>query len=191
MVLVGEVVVQPDGELVRIRHHLGRSRIGMHSIGTGWEIGQRIPCQNFGDPRVHRHDQRIARIGGRVYSLAFLCCGDRKDLSGAKHLAKTLILSEVKRLSPAVVYLGNQDGTTICKPELVAAKGWNPFGMLSRSMVKVVARIEGRVSDKLKDRPMKSVATGPGDDVGVASCSSADLGRHAAITRTNLPHPLT
>src|SRR5882672_3710971 len=142
MVLVGEVVVQPDGELVRVSDHLGRSRIGMHSIGTGWEIGQRIPCQNFGDPRVHRHDQRIAGIGCRVYSLALLCRGDRKDLGGPKHLAKALILSEVKRLSPTVVHMGNQNGAAICKPELVATKGRNSFGMLSRSMVKVVAGIE-------------------------------------------------
>jgi len=96
-VLVGEVVVQPDGELVRIRDHHVRSRIGMHSIRAAWEIGQRIACQNFGDPGVHRHDQRIAGVGGGVYSLAFLCYGDRKDLGGAKHLAKALIVSEVKR----------------------------------------------------------------------------------------------
>src|SRR5580704_9342976 len=107
MVLAGKIVVQSYGELVRISDHLGRSRIGMHSIGTGWEIGQRIPCQNFGDTGVYRHGQRIAGISGRVYSLAFLCRGNRKDLGGAKHLAKTLILSEVKRLSTAVIHIGD------------------------------------------------------------------------------------
>ena len=93
-------MVQPDGELVRIRDHLGRSGVGMHSIGTGWQVGQRIPCQNFRDPGIHRHDQRVARIRRGVDSLALLCRRDGKDLGGAEDLAKALILSRSKTSFP-------------------------------------------------------------------------------------------
>ena len=58
--------------------------------------------------------------------------------------------------------------------------------MFGRGVVKVVARVEGRVSDKLEDRPMKSVAAGAGEDVGEAGCASADLRRHPAGTGPNL-----
>src|ERR1700733_4325793 len=130
MILAGEVVVQADGELVRIGRHLGRSGVGMHSIGTGWKIGQWVSRQHFRDTGVYWHDKRLAGISRHVYSLALLRRGDRKDLGGPKHLAKALILSKVKCLSPAVVNVGNHNRATIGKSKFVAAERGNSFRSL-------------------------------------------------------------
>src|SRR3981189_1513261 len=127
MALFGKIMVQADGELIRIGDNLGGSRIGMGPIRAGWKIGQRIPRQNFCDRGINRHNQRIAGISRCVYSPALLYCWYRKDLGRPEDLSKALILSEVECLSAAVVYARYSYRAAICKPKLVSAKRRDPF----------------------------------------------------------------
>ena len=106
--------------------------------------------------------------------------GHGHHLGGAEHLAKALVLREVEGALAAVVEMGEEHGAAVGESELVAAEGRNAAGIGGSGVVKVVARVEGGVAHKLKERSVKAAGAGAGDDVGETGGAAADLGGHPA-----------
>ena len=103
---IGDAMVEAQRKLVRIGHHGRGTGISVNPVGARRIVGQRIAREHAGDARINRHGENIAREGSGVQAGAFLLGGHGKHLGGAQHLAKALVLAEVKGLPGAVVDAG-------------------------------------------------------------------------------------
>src|SRR6185312_13502894 len=112
----------------------------------------------------------------------------RHHLRSSKHLAKTLVLNEVKGAIVAVVNVWNENWAAVGKAEFVTSKGWNSSRIGGRRVIKIIARVESRVAYKLEDRSVKSVDAAASDDVGEPRTAAADLSRHPSRTGLQLLH---
>jgi hypothetical protein len=147
----------------------GRGGVGVQAIGTGWIVGQRIAGEDASDCGIGSDDEDVAGEGAGVEAIAFELSGDRQDLGGAEHLAKALVLAEVKGLAAAVVDVRDDDRAAVGEAEFVAAKWRDSSGIGDGGVVEVVAGVERGVPQELEDRAVKAAAAGAGDDVGEAA----------------------
>jgi hypothetical protein len=104
----------------------------------------------------------------------------REHLRRAQHLAKALILAEVKRLSATVINMRQHNRSAIGETKFVAPEWRNPSRIYRRRVIEVVARIECGVAQELENRPMHARSPGPCNDIGVPGAAASDLGRHPA-----------
>ena len=184
-------MVEPQRKLVSIGGDLRGGRVGVKPIGAGGVVRQGVARQDSGYAGINRHREGVSGavgIGDHIDAGALVCRGHGQHLRGAEHLAEALVLGEIKCALLAVVDVRNIDWAAIGESELIAAKGWNPAGVGGRCIVKVVARVEGRVTHKLEDRSVKTAGAGASNDVGVPGSSAANLGRHPAGAGLDLFH---
>ena len=186
--LLPQLLVDADRKLIRIRHYIGWRRVSPCPIRACGIIRQRIALQHRGDPRVHRNHQRIrapVRILHQVLSCALGRGWHRQYLGRSQHLPEPLILTEVKRL-PSVRDMWDHHRPAIREPKLVPLKRWNPPPLHHRGIVEVIPRIERRIPQKLKYRPVKSRLPRAGHDVCEPRRAPPNLRRHPPGTGLEL-----
>ena len=152
--LFSELLIQADRKLIGIGGHLRRNRVGPRLIGTGGIVRQRIARQHGCNLRIDRHRQRIGAaigVGDGVESGTLGSGRHRKYLRGAQYLAEALILTEIKGLSVTVIQMRKHHRTAVGEAEFIATERRNASRLRDRRMIEVVARVEGRVADKLED----------------------------------------
>jgi len=182
----GEAMIQAQGKLVCVGHHRRRAGVGVDSVRTNGIVRQWVARQHACHARVDRDHQGVPGKSSYVVTGTLLRGRHRKYLGGSQHLAKALVLAEVKRLAGAVVKTGQDDGAAIGKAELVAAEWGQPAWVGNGGVVKVISGIEGRIAQELKERAVETSAAGPGDDVGKAGASIANGRRHKTRLRLDL-----
>src|SRR6201999_286163 len=97
---------------------------------------------------INRDKQRVSRKGCRIAACALLGSRHGDHLGRAQHLAEALVLPEVEALAASVVELSKHDRSAVCKPELVAAEGWDTARLHERRVVEIVPGVERRVAQK-------------------------------------------
>ena len=91
----------------------------MYAVGALHVIWQRIPRQHRSDSRIDRNDQRVPGICGRISAGALIFGRHREHLRRPQHLAKALILTEIKRLSTPVIDMRQYNRSTIGEAEFI------------------------------------------------------------------------
>src|SRR5579884_1506997 len=122
---IAKLVVEANGKLIGIRGNFCRSGIGMWTVCALREVRQRITRKHARDAGIHRHDQRIAGKCRGVASSALVGRRYRQHLRRPEHLAKSLVLTEVKGLPSPVVQMRQHYRAAIGKPKLIAAERRN------------------------------------------------------------------
>ena len=161
-----ELVVEADGELVRIGGHLGSRRIGARAVRAGNIVGAGVACKDSGDRGVDGNGEGVGAAVGvsdGVDAGALCGGGHGHHLGGAEHLAEALVLREVEGALAAVEDVREIDRAAVGEAELVAAEGRNAAGIGGRGVVKVVARVEGGVAHELEEGAVETAGAGAGD----------------------------
>src|SRR6185369_7222626 len=108
--------------------------------------------------------------------------GDGEHLRRPQHLAKTLVLSEIKSTAAAVVDLWKHHRAAVSKPEFIADKRRNASFVRHTFVIKIVARIEGGITREFEETAVDLVGAGFGHNVSEARGALTDLGLHHART---------